>query len=140
MRDYWISIFIPYTKNLSTHYSYLSNRNTQNPAKVMGYTKSKLALDEARQITASGSASISINPEIDDDENLASKVDGVDAWLQHEIAITNSRRRISIYGADLDICLANEKGILSDGMGYLFLRTDFEIGNNGEIGNFFLQL
>lgn len=140
LRNHYISIFIPYTKNSSAHYRELSARNTNNPAVVIGYKKSQKPVDKAHQISAGGSAFISINSDADDDENLASKVDGIDAWLQREIVIDNHCRRASIYGADLDICLPHDKGILSDGMGYLLLRHDFESTSNMEVGKFFLQL
>lgn len=140
LRNHYISIFIPYTKNSSTHYRDLNTRNANNPAVVIGYIKSQNSVDAAHQISNSGSAFISINPDDDDDENLASKVDGIDAWLQREIIVDNHCRRASIYGADLDICLPHDKGILSDGMGYLFLRNDFESITNMEVGKFFLQL
>lgn len=140
LKNHCISIFIPYTKNSSTHYRDLSTRNTNQSAVVIGYFKSPTPIDQAHQISDSGSAFISANLNTDNEENLASKVDGIDAWLQREIIIDSHCRRASIYGADLDICLPHHKGILSDGMGYLFLHDDFESRKITEVGKFFLQL
>jgi hypothetical protein len=45
-----------------------------------------------------------------------------------------------LYGADIDDILPSHKGILSDGMAYLFIpdQPDFALG--GRAGAFFLQL
>lgn len=81
-----------------------------------------------------------MSKEIDDDENLASKVDGVDAWLQSPINIEGFRRRLSIYGGDLDLALPLTTGILSDGMGYLFLSDGGGHDEGGNFGGFYLQM
>lgn len=49
-------------------------------------------------------------------------------------------RRMSIYGGDLDLALPNYKGILSDGMGYLFVDSAELERKSAELGKFFLQL
>lgn len=80
-------------------------------------------------------------PEDDDSENLDSKVLGVDAWLQREIVLEGHQRVISIYGADLDIGLPDSRGVLSDGMGYVFIRRDLNaVDAEEQAGFLFLQL
>ncbi|MBA0266447.1 hypothetical protein [Stenotrophomonas maltophilia] len=78
--------------------------------------------------------------EPDDDENLDSKLDGVDAWLQSPLTWNGGRRRLMLYGADIDGILPSQKGVLSDGMAYLFLRDKPDFSPVGRAGAFFLQL
>ncbi|AXK57457.1 hypothetical protein [Pseudomonas protegens] len=47
---------------------------------------------------------------------------------------------VAHYGGDLDRALPEHKGVLSDGMGYLFLDEDFSERTGAGIGRFFLQL
>lgn len=78
--------------------------------------------------------------EPDDDENLDSKLDGIDAWLQLPMTWNGGRRRLMLYGADIDEILPSHKGILSDGMAYLFIPDQPDFGLGGRAGAFFLQL
>lgn len=140
-RNYWISIFIPYIHGEGLHYRKLQPIDGRSEAIVIGYQQTNTERNHNNaEIFDCGRIYISETQEIDDDENLASKLDGVDAWLQSKVYLQNCRRRISIYGGDLDISLPRNKGILSDGMGYLFLYDDFTERLNTEIGAFFLQL
>ncbi|KAF1013922.1 MAG: hypothetical protein GAK31_02945 [Stenotrophomonas maltophilia] len=75
-----------------------------------------------------------------DDENLDSKLDGIDAWLQSPLAWNGGRRRLMLYGADVDDILPSHKGTLSDGMGYLFLPETPDFSTGDQSGAFFLQL
>lgn len=139
--DYWISVFIPYLPGEVGHYRKLRALNGISEAVVIGYVRSS----EEREGTSNnlldcGRVVLSSNPDSDDDENLASKLDGIDAWLQASISSSIGRRRLSIYGGDMDVSLPNNKGILSDGMGYLFLDDDFLNKKGIGCGRFFLQL
>ncbi|WP_347900850.1 hypothetical protein [Pseudomonas purpurea] len=139
--DYWISVFIPYLPGEVGHYRKLRAAHGDSDAVVLGYLRAKNERNEApNKMSDYGKVLLSKNPDSDDDENLASKLDGIDAWLQAPVLSNIGRRRISIYGGDLDIALPRNKGILSDGMGYLFLSEDFSRKTETEQGRFFLQL
>lgn len=140
-KPYWVSIFIPYLTGEVLHYRKLRAIHGNSEAIVVGYIRSEYERNEAaNQILDRGSIRLSKNAEADDEENLASKLDGIDAWLQGPIASNIGQRRISIYGGDLDAALPRHKGILSDGMGYLFLDDNFANKAANECGRFFLQL
>lgn len=139
--NYWLSVFIPYLPGEVGHYRKLRALNGVSEAVVVGYVRSSEERNEAfNKILDCGKILISSNSDSDDDENLASKLDGVDAWLQAPISSSIGRRRVSIYGGDIDVSLPNNKGILSDGMGYLFLDDGFPGKKGTGCGSFFLQL
>ena len=139
--DFSVSIFIPYASGQVNHYRRLRERDGCSEAVVVGHpTGEFLRSESANEIKDVGRVEISLIDAIDDSENLASKIDGVDAWLQCPIAMRGMHRRISIYGGDLDLALPKYKGILADGMGYLFIDDDAIEGRREKIGHFFLQL
>ncbi|MEN8639311.1 hypothetical protein [Pseudomonas sichuanensis] len=137
----WISVFIPYEPGDVGHYRKLRMNNGKSQAVVLVYDKgSKLRNEAEGKIEDCGKFVISLSDEDDDDENLASKIDGVDAWLQGALGLAGARRRVSIYGGDLDLSIPNNKGVLSDGMGYLLLSDEFLMGQSEAERGFFLQL
>lgn len=140
-RNYWVSVFVPYQPGEVAHYRKLRAIDGRSQAVVMGYVRAGSERDEAAQpISDRGTVRLGVNCDADDDENLASKLDGVDAWLQSPVSAGAGCRRVSIYGGDLDRALPGQKGVLSDGMGYLFLDEDFSERTGAGIGRFFLQL
>lgn len=139
--EYWVSAFMPYQLGGVAHYRKLRAIDGRSQAVVMGYVRAGSERNEAAQpISDRGTVRLEVNCDADDDENLASKLDGVDAWLQSPVSAGAGRRRVSIYGGDLDRALPEHKGVLSDGMGYLFLDEDFSERTGAGIGRFFLQL
>ncbi|WP_081077454.1 hypothetical protein [Burkholderia cepacia] len=139
--NFWISIFIPYVRGQVDLYRQLRERDGGSGAVVVGYLAGESIRNESKdEIKDVGGCVISPSGDQDDFENLASKIDGVDAWLQRPIAIPGMRRRLSIYGGDLDLALPHYKGALSDGMGYLFLDDAALEKGHTDLGRFFLQL
>ncbi len=137
----WISVFIPYEMRTVTHYKKLRARDGRSDAVVIAYDEGDSERSESQGVVLErGRMERAMSKEIDDDENLASKVDGVDAWLQSPINIEGFRRRLSIYGGDLDLALPLTTGILSDGMGYLFLSDGGGHDEGGNFGGFYLQM
>jgi hypothetical protein len=137
--DYWISVFVPYDLKSFSHYRKLRMIEGNSEARVLSYKRADSIRNEAVLLTQ-GRIVLSHNLDEDDEDNLDSKRDGIDAWLQKTICISGMKRRVSIYGGDLDISLPLNKGILSDGMGYLFLDDSLTAHKNTEAGEFFLQL
>ena len=136
-----ISVFIPYEPRTVTHYRKLRARDGRSDAVVIAYDEGDSERSESQGVVLErGGMERVLSKEVDDDENLASKVDGVDAWLQSPINIEGFRRRLSIYGGDLDSALPSTTGILSDGVGYLFLSEGGGYDDGGDFGRFFLQL
>ncbi|UYA58776.1 hypothetical protein NAL19_522 [Pectobacterium sp. F1-1] len=140
-KHYWVSVFIPYLSGEVFHYRKLRAIESNSEAIVLGYIRSEVERNEvANPIIDRGSIHISRSADSDDEENLASKLGGIDAWLQGVITSNIGQRRVSIYGGDLDAALPRHKGILSDGMGYLFLDERFWDKTANTCGRFFLQL
>lgn len=138
---YWISIFIPYEPGEVSHYRQLRMKNGGSQAIVLIYEKQKEIRNECEgKVVGCGRIFVSENKDEDDEDNLASKIDGVDSWLQAPLEIIGAKRRISIYGGDLDLSIPENKGVLSDGMGYLLLSDDFVAGDIAAAHGFFLQL
>ncbi|QQZ38428.1 hypothetical protein [Pseudomonas sp. SK2] len=138
---YWISIFIPYEPGKVSHYGQLRMKSGESQAAVLIYERCKEIRNESEgKIVGCGRIIVLENNGEDDEENLASKIDGVDSWLQAPLEIVDAKRRVSIYGGDLDLSIPENKGVLSDGMGYLLLSDDFVAGNLAAAHGFFLQL
>ena len=136
----WLSVFIPYERRNVIHYRRLRARDQHSHAVVVAYRAVDAEREETGEALERGRMSVVDNSDADDDQNLASKVDGVDAWLQSPLAVRGFRRRLSIYGGDLDLAVPSTAGILSDGMGYLLLPNDSLSPGQPEAGRFFLQL
>ncbi len=139
--DRWVSVFIPYTAREVSHYRRLRAKDSHSDAVVLAYIRASAEREESGgRALERGRMERSVVQEADDDENLASKIDGIDAWLQSRIAIDGFKRRLSIYGGDLDQAVPSTPGILSDGMGYLFLPEKVTESGSCGGGRFFLQL
>ncbi|WP_223165137.1 hypothetical protein [Massilia frigida] len=136
----WISIFIPYVPNEVSHYARLRAREGTSAAKVIAYNPVDSMRNEYAALNLDAKAVVQSEcDEEDDDENLASKLGGVRAWLQKPITVPGYHYAMAIYGGDLDEPLSPARGILSDGLGYLFLAEEGARAN-GDAGRFFLQL
>lgn len=79
-RNYWVSVFMPYQLGDVAHYRKLRAIDGRSQAIVMGYVRAGSERNEAAQpISDRGTVRLRVNADVDDDENLASKLDGVDA-------------------------------------------------------------
>ncbi|WP_313439903.1 hypothetical protein [Stenotrophomonas sp.] len=139
--DFWFSIFIPVDVERHTHLRQLRAVEGISAAVVLAYRRGSASRSRCMSDSLERGRIERIEClEPDDDENLDSKLDGVDAWLQSTLAWNGGRRRLMLYGADIDGILPSHNGVLSDGMAYLFLpdQPDFSLG--GRVGAFFLQL
>ena len=139
--DFWFSVFIPTDTRDHSHFRRLRAVQGTSEAVVLAYRRG--AASRSRCMSDSlerGRIERVECLEPDDDENLDSKLDGVDAWLQSTLTWNGGRRRLMLYGADIDGILPSHKGVLSDGMAYLFLRDKPDFSPVGRAGAFFLQL
>lgn len=139
--DFWFSIFIPVDVQRHTHLRQLRAGEGTSEAVVLAYRRG--AASRSRCMSDSlerGRIERVECLEPDDDENLDSKLDGIDAWLQSPLTWKGGRRRLMLYGADIDDILHSHKGVLSDGMAYLFIQDQPDFALRGRPGAFFLQL
>lgn len=139
--DFWFSVFIPTDTRNHSHFRRLRAVQGTSEAVVLAYRRS--AASRSRCMSDSlerGRIERVECLEPDDNENLDSKLDGVDAWLQSTLTWNGGCRRLMLYGADIDGILPSHKGVLSDGMAYLFLQDHPDFSLDGRAGAFFLQL
>lgn len=135
----WISVFISYDKKDYSHYGKMSSDDLEHtdaavilhdmtgPEKSMHPNQAKI------------SKNIKTVPATEGDDNVASYIESTPTWVQDPIDLEGYRWVFSVYGPDMDKALGDNRGILSDGVGYAFIRS--EIDNfSGPVGKFFLQL
>ncbi|MNV47457.1 hypothetical protein D3C71_1393270 [compost metagenome] len=139
--DFWISVFIPVDMERFSHLDQLRLHDGSSAAAVIAYRRSsRQHCNTPMDLLEAGRLERVDCHDEDDEDNLDSKVDGVDAWLQAPLAWPGGRRRLAIYGADIDAAMPSRRGMLFDGMGYLFLSDRPEFDSFDEIGAFCFQL
>ena len=87
-------------------------------------------------------ANVSMNVQLSDenmekDDNIASYIFGEPSWVQDPIDVNSYHWILSLYGPDLDSSLGSNRGVLSDGTGYVFSKNKLNFANFGEVGKFF---
>lgn len=137
----WLSIFIPYDKENFSHYSKMSPDELDIiDAIVILHDMSGIERSEhPAQETKSGSVKTAPVDQGRDLNDIASYIGGSPTWVQDPIQLENYAWIMSLYGPDLDQALLDNPGILSDGVGYLFLPDNFDVDNFGQIGRFYFQ-
>lgn len=72
-------------------------------------------------------------PATEGDDKVASYIGSDPTWVQDPIELSGYRWVMSIYGPDMDASLGENRGIVSDGVGYVFLKTHFHPELFGQI-------
>lgn len=139
-QDRWVSVFISYDKTGYSHYGMMSSDDIDNSEAAVILHDMSGPERSMHNNQGSKSKNVKLVPATDGDDNVASYINSKPSWVQDPIAIDGLRWALSIYGPDIDICLGENRGILSDGVGYVFLKSDFCSEAFGPVGKFFLQL
>jgi hypothetical protein len=138
----WISIFVPYDKEGYSHYGKMSPDNLEaiDAVVILHDMSGPDRSEHPEQESASGSVERSFVDKGRDLNDIASYIDGVPTWIQDPIELTNYRWVMSLYGPDLDLSLIDNPGILSGGVGYLFLKVGINPDEFGQVGRFYFEL
>ena len=136
----WVSVFVSYDKAGYSHYGKMSSDTPDHADAAVilhDMTGPKRSLHPNQ---GAASKNIALAPAREGDDNVASYVDSVPSWVQDPIELNGFSWVLSIYGPDMDASLVENRGIFSDGVGYVFLRANFDPDSFGTVGKFFLQL
>jgi hypothetical protein len=139
-KNLWISVFISYDRTTFSHYGKMSSDTPDHKDAVVllhdmtGPSRS----EHPNQSAVSKSAKLVAAKEGDD--NVASYIDSSPSWVQDPIDIDGFDWVMSIYGPDMDSALDENRGIFSDGVGYVFIKSALDLNSFGMVGKFFLQL
>ena len=139
-KERWISIFISYDKAGYTHYGKMSSDEPDHTEAIVilhNMTGPDRSMHPAQALA---SKNVNLIPATEGDDNVASYVDSVPTWVQDPIVLDGFEWVLSIYGPDMDVSLGENRGILSDGVGYVFLKSSFDQDFFGPFGKFFFQL
>lgn len=140
LQDKWISVFISYDKTEYAHYGKMSSDDPDHIDAVMILHE----MTDPERSMHPNQALISKNVKLisakEGDDNVASYVDSAPVWIQDPIDIIGYKWVLSIYGPDMDAYLGENRGILSDGVGYAFLKSNFDVNHCGPVGKFFFQM
>ncbi|BFO56703.1 MULTISPECIES: hypothetical protein [Comamonadaceae] len=136
----WLSVFILYDKESYSHYGKISQEEdvAKNAVVILHDMSGKEKIIHPYQ--SETSKSITNRAAQEDDENVASYVGGIPYWVQDPIEIKNYECVATIYGPDMDEALGENRGVISDGVGYVFIRKNIDISKSGLVGNFYVQL
>lgn len=136
----WISVFVCYDKENYSHYEKMSSDDPENSDSVViihDMSGDELSFHSEQ---SKFSKNIKLISAAENDDNVASYIGGVPYWVQDPIEMKDLKWAMSIYGPDMDEALGENRGIFSDGTGYLFIPENI-VGNINRIaGRFFLQL
>lgn len=137
----WISIFVSYDRTEYSHYSKMSSDEpNHNDARIILHDMSGPPRNEHSDGNdAIGNVSLKSNSNASIDD-IASYIGGQPTWVQDPITIKGYQWHASIYGPDIDQALGNDAGILSDGVGYIFLKSSLEPKLDEMAGRFYLQI
>jgi hypothetical protein len=136
----WISVFVSYDKEGYAHYAKMSSDEPEHAESAIILHDMSGPERSSHHAQSLVSKSVMLSPAVDGDENVASYVSSAPYWVQDPIEIDGYRWVMSVYGPDMDSALEANRGIVSDGVGYVFLKDDLDINCFGLVGKFFLQL
>lgn len=136
----WVSVFISYDKECYSHYGKMSSDDTNHTEAMVILHDMSGPERTVHPQQAAISKNVRLIPAIDGDSNVASYIESVPSWVQDSIDIEEYKWVMSIYGPDMDNSLGDNRGILSDGVGYVFLKTNIDPNLFGVVGKFFLQI
>lgn len=136
----WISVFISYDKENYSHYGKMSSDEPEHKDAVVILHDMTGTDRSMHPNQALSSKNVKLVSATEGDDNVASYVDSVPTWVQDPIKLDQFEWVLSVYGPDMDVALGDNRGILSDGVGYVFLKTDFKFDSFGSVGKFFFQL
>lgn len=140
LQNKWISIFISYDKSEYTHYGKMSSDEPEHSDGVVilhEMTGSERSMHPNQALISKNVKLISAK---EGDDNVASYVDSAPTWVQDPIDLIGYKWVLSVYGPDMDASLGENRGILSDGVGYAFLKSNFDVNHSGPVGKFFFQM
>lgn len=136
----WLSVFVSYDKANYSHYGKMSSDEPEHKDAVVILHDMTGEDRSMHPDQAPSSKNVKLAPAIDRDDNVASYIDSVPVWVQDPIQLDKYKWVLSVYGPDMDESLGDNGGILSDGIGYVFLKTGAKFDSFGTVGKFFLQL
>jgi hypothetical protein len=136
----WVSVFICYDKTGYTHYGKMSSDQPDHIDAIVILHDMSGSERSMHPSQAATSKNVKLIAATEGDDNVASYVDSVPAWVQDPIDLVGYKWVLSVYGPDMDASLGENRGILSDGVGYVFLKSNFDIDLFGPVGKFFFQL
>ncbi|WP_152034612.1 hypothetical protein [Paracidovorax avenae] len=137
---FWLSVFVLYDREKYSHYGEISQeedvvKNTKVILHDMSGQEKSIHPHQSKI-----SKSISNRPAQENDDNVASYVGGTPYWVQDPIEIEGQKCIATIYGPDMDEALGENRGIISDGVGYVFIKDNIDHNDFGSVGNFYVQL
>jgi hypothetical protein len=136
----WISVFVSYDKKSHSQYGKMSSDEPDHTDAVVLMHDMTGRARSAHLDQAVSSKSVRLAPAVEGDDNVASYIGSTPCWVQDPVELPGYDWVLSIYGPDMDVSLAENRGILSDGTGYVFLKSDVGSSSNGVVGKFFLQI
>jgi hypothetical protein len=136
----WVSVFISYDKATYSHYGKMSSDQPDHVDAIVMLHDMTGPERSMHSSQALASKNVKLIPAKEGDDNVASYVDSVPTWVQDPIDLVGYKWALSIYGPDMDESLGENRGILSDGVGYVFLKSNFDVDFFGSVGKFFFQL
>ncbi len=155
LAERWVSVFIAYDASGYSHYAAMSSDEPDHADAVVVLHDGSGPERSMHPRQGLTSRQVRREPRSAGDDDVASYIGSTPVWVQDPIFVEGFRWVMSLYGPDMDVALGGNRGILSDGVGYVFLKNAsvreagdgaefdanaFNQESFGPIGTFYLQL
>ncbi|MBC7350707.1 MAG: DUF1963 domain-containing protein, partial [Candidatus Aminicenantes bacterium] len=129
----WLSLFTPYDQqDTYLHWEELTV-NGENESVVIYHDNCGDVRNDYGDLSPARKVEIEVSSMMETDKDFTSRVDGTIAWVQDLESLSGSSCRMMINGDDIDIGFAEEPGIFSDGVVYVFLKDNFQLGSRPSV-------
>lgn len=123
----WLSLFTPYDRaDTYLHWEELT-ANGNNASEVVFHDNDGPVRNEYGDLAPARKILIESLAKGETDKDLSSRVPSVVAWVQDVESVPASRCRLMINGDDIDVGFAEEPGMFSEGVVYVFLKGNFQL-------------
>lgn len=124
----WLSLFTPYDQqDTYLHWEELTV-DGENESIVIYHDNCGSIRNEYGDLSPARKIELEVSSVMETDKDFTSRVGGTTAWVQDVESLSGSSCRMMINGDDIDIGFAEESGIFSDGVVYIFLKDNFQLG------------
>ncbi|MDU9405382.1 DUF1963 domain-containing protein [Pseudomonas sp. zfem004] len=129
----WLSLFTPYDQqDTYLHWEELTI-DGENESVVIYHDNCGHVRNEYGDLSPARKIELEVSSAAEADKDFTSRAGGAIAWVQDVESLSGSNCRMMINGDDIDVGFAEESGIFSDGVVYVFLKDNFQLDSRPSV-------
>ncbi|WP_325166795.1 hypothetical protein [Pseudomonas sp. LAM2023] len=125
----WLSLFTPYDQEDTYLHWVELTIDGENESVVIYHDNCGHVRNEYGDLSPARKVELEVSSAAETGKDFTSRIGGAIAWVQDVEYLQGSSCRIMINGDDIDIGFAEESGMFSDGVVYVFLKDNFQLGS-----------